>query len=142
MAKASRNEPLASLEAKVHAYCEASPEAKPAGLSEYATQLRQEGNLATLRAVAKEVDTWLREIHTPEEQSAIATYMLSRGVLHAHLPPTVERTVRKLVRRGSIASQAEALFVKELLLNPSVVAKYAGEAEALHTMLVPWDIKA
>jgi hypothetical protein len=142
MAEASRHESLASLEAKVHAYCEASQEAKPAGLPEYATQLRQEGNLATLSAVAKEVDTWLREIHTPEQQSAIATYMLSRGVLHAHLPPSVERAVRKLVRRGRIATQAEARFVKELLVNPSVVGKYASDAEVLQTMLVPWDSKA
>jgi hypothetical protein len=134
---------LASLEAKVHAYCEVSPEATTMhGLPQYATQLRQNGDLTTLRALAREVDAWLREIHTPEQQSAIAAHMIARGVLESHLPASVERTVRKLIRRGSISSQAEAEFVKQLLFNPDLAAKYASEVQGLQAMLVPWDTKS
>lgn len=143
MTAASKQETLASLETKVHAYCEVSPEGKTMhGLSEYATQLRQDADLKTLRAVAREVDTWLRETHTAEQQLAISAHLLARGVLEIHLPPSVDRLVQNLIRRGSISSQAEAVLVKEILVNSSLVAKYAGEVQALQAMLDPWDIKA
>lgn len=139
----SKQEALASLEAKIHAYFEIVPRAPiPEGAPSYATQLRTNGDLKTLKAMAKEIDTWLREIHTAKEQATISSHMVSRGVLDVHLPPSVDRMVRKLIRRGRLNNQDEAIFVKELLFNPAMVVKFNGEVQALQTLLAPWDAKS
>jgi hypothetical protein len=143
MAAASKMESMASLEAKVHAYCEVSPEARTMeGLAAYATQLRQEGDLNTLRALSREIDTWLREIHTEDQQSVVAGHMLACGVLQQHLPPSVGRMLQRLIRRGRLAGEAEAMFVKEVLANPFLVAKYEGDISALQSMLAPRVVKS
>jgi hypothetical protein len=134
---------LASLEAKVRVYCSFSGASQDlAGLPEYAEQLREEGDIATLRAVAKEVDTWLREIHTIEQQAELLARMKEEGVLLAHLPASrIDGKMRSIVKRGRVSNNADAELLRAVLFNPSFAERFSDVRSALSQIYDRWSVK-
>jgi len=86
-------------------------------LREEAQELLASQDDIRLRALAKEVDVWVREVLDPPEQVDVIAEMVSCGVFGNHLPkiPSLRR-LRAIVKRGVIRS-AEELSVARAALD-------------------------
>lgn len=86
-------------------------------LREEAQELLASQHDTRLRALAKEVDVWVREVLDPPEQFDVIAEMVSGGVHGNHLPkiPSLRR-LRAILKRGAIRS-AEDLGVARFALD-------------------------
>ena len=137
---------LASLERKVAAYCSFSVGrgnvSRTQGLAEYAAQLQSEGDRKTLTALAKEIDVWLREVHSPAEALSAMQVMLALGVRNSELPVAPSRrSLATILRRKSIKNQLEAGIVQAVLMNPELAGVLKVPLDELGALYDAWHVK-
>jgi hypothetical protein len=132
-----------SLAAKVVAYSQSAPESCPDGLAAHAVELRQRSEKTTLLAIAREVDTWLREIHTPAQVALAITAMHHAGVMPQHIPAAATaRRLAAIAKRKAVHTSAEAELVQAVLANPSLSALAGEHLAALGSAFDTWQAKS
>jgi hypothetical protein len=144
----SRNIACRSLATKVRVYTKAASlgagpiVAELHGLPEYAASLAQHEDIATLRALGKEVDKWLRELHAPAEALLLVAKLRSAGVDEEHLPvlPAAKK-LRSIAERGSIRSKSEADLTRSVLANTELSKRLQAVNSRLRVALAAWHTR-
>ncbi len=136
-----------SLALKVHAYVsEASFQGHSTkhdlhGLPEYAAEMAKLNDRTTLRALGREVDRWLREVHEPSEALLLIARMRSRGVRETELPVLASaKRLWAIATRGSITSESEAAFVQSILANEELAQVLGARSIELSAALDKWRV--
>jgi hypothetical protein len=131
-----------SLAAKVVAYSQFAPGTCPEGLADHAIQLSQRSEKTALLGIAREVDTWLREIHTPAQIALALAAMHRAGVMPQHIPvaPT-SRRLAAIAKRKAVRSVVEAELVRAVLANPALAALAGDHLAALGSAFDQWQTK-
>lgn len=131
-----------SLAAKVVVYSQLWPGSCPGGLAAHAIQLSQRSEKSALLGIAREVDTWLREIHTPAQIASTLAAMHRAGVMQQHIPtaPTLRR-LAAIAKRKAVRSSAEAELVQAVLANPALAALAGEHLAALGSAFDFWQTK-
>ncbi len=143
----SRLDIARSLKLKVALYVQSSAKegrgASPVeGLDAYANELADRRQMGALRAIAGEIDTWLRELSSPPSALLLVARMRRAGVLEQHLPvlPSARR-LRAVALRGNIKSRADAQLVQSTLMNPDLAHLLGPNAQVLGAALDRWQTK-
>lgn len=134
---------MRSHEAKVRIYCKLVGETDTlAGLPDFATRLRADGDRVQLRQLAKEVDVWIRETLGVHAQLEISAQMRLQGVRSEDLPALpIGRRVRGIVQRGVIRSQVEADVIQAVLINSDVTALFQDIQGELGLLNDAWTLR-
>jgi hypothetical protein len=131
-----------SLAAKVVAYSQFAPDSCPEGLAAHAIQLSQRSERTALLGIAREVDTWLREILTPAQIALALAAMQRAGVMPQHIPVTpTARRLAAIAKRKAVRSSAEAELVQVVLATPSLAALAGEHLAALGSAFDIWQTK-
>jgi len=112
---------ISSLVAKMTSYCDfyqrhRSVSDFPAGVMDVTATAAEARKLALLKAISKEVDVWIRERLSDDEQYLLIEAMREGGVLAPHLPKlTSVKSVQALIKRGLIRSAEEGHIATQFL---------------------------
>jgi hypothetical protein len=141
----AKAEECASIAGKVATYCKftatRSKHSNPLeGLAEYARDLTGRNDLSTLRALSREVDVWLKEVHESTEALTIIAAMQNNGTAQKNLPVLpAARKLRSVVERGAVKTTSEATLVTAVLRNPELSKLLAAHTTNLSEALRRWQ---
>lgn len=130
--------PNQSLSEKLRVFCEyADVDKMPEGFADFvASPAPGEYGVGFIRSLAKEVDTWIRELMTPDQQDEIVRKMRAAGVYESDLPNTDRtRAVRRLLKLKRPPRANELQVIRLAATDWQGLSLSAAEVSSLKTMV-------